>query len=196
MAKEISSDSEVYGLVLIGGQSSRMGHDKAHLEYHGMPQSEYLFGLLSEQLSKVFYSVRSEDDEYQPQLPDQFETKGPINGILTAMKQYPDKAWLILACDLPLVTSETIAKLLEERDPSKLATAYAKSDSDLPEPLMAIWEPESQEALKQHHLIHEKGCPRKFLLNNEIHLIHPDDDRELFNANNQEEFEEAKQLIQ
>ncbi len=187
----------LYGLILMGGQSSRMGTDKSSLEYHGRPHAEFMFELVNGILPNTFVSVR--ENQHVPftnqTIQDNYPTKGPINGILSAMTQYPDKAWLVLAVDLPFVTEQTIHHLISSRNTRKLATAFATKESGLPEPLVAIWEPHSVEALREHHLIEDKRCPRKFLINNDIELVHPKDDLELYNANNPEEFEQAKSMI-
>lgn len=190
-----SQEPEIYGLLLTGGKSSRMGSNKSLLEYHGKPHSEHLYDLLSKKLSKVFISSKDVEGNDENNIVDQFETKGPINGILSAMKLYPDKAFLVLAVDLPLVSDNTIQRLIESRDSTKYATAYATSKSNLPEPLVAIWEPKSKESLSQHHFVEGKNCPRKFLINSEVKLIYPEDDQELFNANDPQEAEEARRIM-
>jgi molybdenum cofactor guanylyltransferase len=55
----------------------------------------------------------------------------------------------VLACDLPFLTDAALAQLLEERDPTALATAYRSAHDGLPEPLCAIWEPAAAAALAQ-----------------------------------------------
>ncbi len=193
----MTSNDDIHGLLLVGGQSSRMGTDKAAIEYHGRPHAEHLFELMKKILPKVYVSVRegqkaSFTDEV---IQDQFPTKGPINGILSAMDRHPDKAWLVLAVDLPFVDEGTIKQLIQMRDPAKMATAFATNESGLPEPLIAIWEPNALESLKQHHLEEDKNCPRKFLINNNVELVKPKSDQELYNANSPEEYQQAKNLI-
>ena len=197
MAKETSNVDDLYGLILTGGQSSRMGKDKSLLEYHAKPQSQYLYELVKEFLPNTYLSVRENQEvNFESKvIEDKLETKGPINGILSAMAAFPEKAWLVLACDLPLISKETIKQLIDSRDKSKLATAYATEKTGLPEPLVAIWEYSALEALNHHHLVEEKNCPRKFLLNSDIKLIIPQDDLVLYNANDPEEYKKAKEIL-
>ncbi|GGK68599.1 NTP transferase domain-containing protein [Rufibacter glacialis] len=185
------ADKELYGLVLSGGQSSRMGQDKGLLRYHGVPQREYLYQLLQMVCDRVFLSLRPGQEEGLTSgvnfLLDNHDVRGPLNGILSALHQHPQKAWLVVACDLPLVSEKTLQKLVAERDNTKIATAYAAAGSPLPEPLLAIWEPAAY-APALAFSDTGKTCPRKFLLQEDIKLIHPDSDEELFNANHPEEF--------
>ncbi len=174
-----------------------MGTDKSSLDYHGKPHVEFMFELVKNILPNTFISVREDQTvSFTDQIiKDSFPTKGPINGILSAMTAYPEKVWLVLAVDLPFVTEQTIHQLIASRNSSKMATAFATKESGLPEPLVAIWEPHAVEALKEHHLVEDKRCPRKFLINSDIELVHPQDDIELYNANNPAEFEQAKSMI-
>jgi len=192
----MTTESDLYGLILIGGSSTRMGRDKAAIQYHNKPQAQYLFELLRSFLPHTFVSVREGQicDFTNQIIEDSLDTKGPINGILSAMIAHPDKAWLVLACDLPLVSERTIRQLIQARDSGKMATAFA-GESNLPEPLMAIWEPASLPYLRKNHLEEGKNCPRKFLINSDIHLIQPQDEMELFNANSPEEYQQAKEWI-
>lgn len=186
----MSANIPLYGLVLSGGQSTRMGQDKGLLSYHGQPQRDNLYHMLQNVCSQVFLSVRpGQEQEVSNEvnvLVDALEVRGPLNGILSAMQQHPQAAWLVIACDMPLVRVSTLQKLLVARDLTKTATAYAVQGSDLPEPLLAIWEPgayASALAFTQSG----KTCPRKFLLNADTKLIYPDQDEELYNANHPEE---------
>ena len=88
--ENVTSNDDLYGLILAGGQSSRMGRDKAGLDYHGQPHAEYLFHLVSGLLPNTFVSVREGHSTFTDRvIRDSFPTKGPINGILSAMKAHP-----------------------------------------------------------------------------------------------------------
>ncbi len=192
---------ELYGLVLSGGKSTRMGRDKGHITYHqDKPQQEYLYELLDAYCSKTFMSVRSEQTRALPDhfnyITDNNQYRGPFNGMLSAHDAYPNVAWLVLACDLPLMDEASIQQLIQERSNSHMATAFARREENpLPEPLCAIWEPQALQQAKAFLDAQQSTCPRKFLINNATKLTHPAKDEVLFNANALADYEEAKRLI-
>lgn len=163
------------GLVLAGGESRRMGQDKAALALAGTSQLERTVALLARHLPAVFVAVR--ESQRQDPLRARFaqvvdapafsaaELSGPIAGILGAFAARPDHAWLVVACDLPLLDDAAIAGLLRGRSPQTVATAYTSAHDGLPEPLCAIWEPQAA-ALLRAHVAGGNLCPRKFLLRN------------------------------
>ncbi|WP_291965513.1 NTP transferase domain-containing protein [Maribacter sp.] len=189
------SKDKIYGLVLSGGKSTRMGEDKGLITYHKLPQREHLYHLLNEVCDKTFLSIRkdqkSEISNMFDVIIDNDEFRGPYNGLLSAHKEHPDAAWLVLACDLPLMDKRALEELIEARNSDKIASAFADADDPLPEPLCAIWEPE---ALKQSVAYLEAGngsCPRKFLINSDVNLVFPQQKEVLLNANSRAEYEEA-----
>ena len=188
----------LYGLVLIGGHSTRMQADKASLDVHGRSQLEVCFDLLKAKCDKAFVSTREDqyaDDRLEgfPLIYDiePFMEIGPLGGILSAMTQHPEASWLVLACDLPYVTEQTLAFLIKERDPNYDATAYISTSDDLPEPLCAIYEAHALDDILDYRK--EGGrCPRKFLINSDINLLQQPDKNALFNMNNPAEYRKAK----
>ncbi|MGQ9804599.1 MAG: NTP transferase domain-containing protein [Chlorobiales bacterium] len=184
----------LYGLVLAGGKSTRMGRDKGSIHYHGVSQRVFASRLLSDFCDAVFVSCRQEqvatlEPELQP-LVDTFENLGPTSGILTALHFKPDTAWLVVACDLPFLSQESLRALVEARDTSKVATAYQNPDDHLPEPLIAIYEPQSKAGLLSA-VESGNNCPRKFLLNAACKLISPQTPDIVANINTPEEFHTA-----
>ncbi|MFT6948846.1 MAG: molybdopterin-guanine dinucleotide biosynthesis protein A, partial [Vicingaceae bacterium] len=182
----MTSIAKLYGLVLSGGKSTRMGTDKGLIEYHGVPQREYLYNLLSQVCENTFISLREEQEN---------EFKGPYNGLLSAHKKYPEVAWLVLACDLPLMDLDALKELISQRDSEKESTAFALKENPLPEPLCAIWEPH---ALQQSITYLESGngtCPRKYLINHDTKLVFPKNENVLLNANSDEDYKEALEKL-
>src|SRR5262249_60217377 len=100
------------GPVTGGGRSTRMRQDKAALAYHGRTQLDWAMELIRPFVARAFVSVRPDQvadpvrGQY-PQILDTRENVGPIAGILAAQAAHPDVAWLVLACDLPLLRSAT-----------------------------------------------------------------------------------------
>jgi molybdopterin-guanine dinucleotide biosynthesis protein A len=143
-----ANDTPLNGLVLAGGRSERMGRDKAGLEYHGKPQVAHACDLLSDFCDDVMVSLRKEQVHHAAfaglnLLPDRFVGFGPIGGILTALLEEPEAAWLVFACDLPYTDDVTLEYLVGNRNPFKSTTCYIASSGGAPEPLCAIYEPKS-----------------------------------------------------
>lgn len=185
---------KIFGLVLAGGQSTRMGKDKGLIPYHGLPQREYLYHLLGRVCDQTYISIRPDQkDEIDDMevIVDKDEYKGPYNGLLSAHSMHPEVAWLVLACDLPLLDLISLQELIAARDPNLMATSFAQKENPLPEPLCAIWEPKALQASVAY--LHEgKGtCPRKFLIDSEVKLVFPRDPKVLLNANSEQEYKEA-----
>ncbi|MFS4469371.1 NTP transferase domain-containing protein [Maribacter sp. 2210JD10-5] len=195
----ISNDNKLYGLVLSGGKSTRMGKDKGLIKYHNAPQREHLYELLNAVCEKTFLSIRPDQLETIPEvlntIVDQDEFIGPYNGLLSAHRKHPDAAWLVLACDLPLIDKKALEELILERDTAKMATAFADKNNPLPEPLCAIWEPKAL-ATSITYLNNGNGtCPRKFLIHNDVKLVFPERAEILLNANSKTEYQEALQKL-
>lgn len=133
---------KLYALLLIGGQSRRMGTDKSLLDYHGLPQWQYNVKLFEDLVDKVFISLRKgQKIDFQNIIEDKYDGIGPFGAILTALETHPDTAFLVFATDIPFLTKENIKKLIEERNIEKKATAIQGISKDYPEPLACIWEP-------------------------------------------------------
>lgn len=186
--------AKIQGLILAGGQSQRMGTDKGLLRYFGKPQRLYAFELLEKYHLNTYLSVRKEQEVEQVQcIRDVFEGLGPFGAICSAFQHDPDSAWLVLATDLPYVDEGLVLKLLENRDPSKLATAIKGKRKDFPEPLITIWEPRAYPVMLQF-LAMGYSCPRKVLINSEVKIVETDD-AYLYNVNTPEEYEKARSEI-
>ena len=117
-----------------------------------------------------------------PQVVDGPLGNGPIAGIIAAQAQLPDAAWLVVACDLPQLDGTTLEDLKSRRDPRRLATAFLSAVDGMPEPLCAIYEPASREAILAH-VAAGRDCPRKFLMTHDVALLDLARPSALVNAN-------------
>lgn len=191
----------LFGLVLAGGKSSRMGQDKSQLVYFQKPQFQTAYELLEHVCAQVFVSSRLEQSEKAafgnyPLIVDfpQYQDKGPLGGILSAMKTYPQAAWFVLACDLPFVCAQTLRHLTANRDLKAIATAFRSEHDGLPEPLCAVWEPGH---IKRIEEFGTQGiqCPRKILIKSNAHLCDIQIKGELDNINSPQEAAQAKMRL-
>jgi molybdopterin-guanine dinucleotide biosynthesis protein A len=110
------------------------------------------------------------------------------------MALHPGAAWLVVACDLPFISGETIEALIQQRNPFKVATAYQSAHDGLPEPLCAIYEPKGYARLLQF-LGRGCTCPRKILIHSEIQMLQQSNRGSLDNVNNPQEYKKAVALI-
>jgi molybdopterin-guanine dinucleotide biosynthesis protein A len=186
------------GLVLAGGRSERMQTDKGQLHYHDLDQRQHTAALLAEFCPDVRVSVRPDQAADLPAgltpLPDTFLGLGPLGGILSAFQADPNAAWLVLACDLPFLTRDTLEYLVTNRQPARMATSFRSPWDEFPEPLVSIWEPRSYGQLLRF-LSLGYACPRKALINSDIELLAPPAPAELRNVNTPAEREAAEQEL-
>lgn len=187
------------GLVLAGGQSVRMGQDKGAMAWNGKEQRYYAADLLQNFCEEVFISCRPEQQQsiksdYKT-LPDTFTGLGPYGAILSAFREQPDAAWLVVACDLPLLDKATLQQLIENRNSASVATTFVSPHDGFPEPLITVWEPKSYPLLLSF-LVQGYTCPRKVLRNSDITQIEPLQAEALLNVNTPEEAEKVKTIMQ
>ena len=189
----------LYGLVLTGGRSKRMGTRKEKIKWRDTEQCYYAAALLEPHCNQVYISYRdvhvidAKDSQY-PFLADDFLNMGPLGGILTAFRNNRNAEWLVMACDLPLIDSQIIQYLVSNRDPNQMATAYQSQKNKLIEPLITIWEPASFKTLLLN-LSEGITCPRKALNNEHTHVLAPLDTDSLMNVNTPEEARLARYLL-
>lgn len=183
-------------LILAGGKSTRMGQNKANMVYQNQNQLNRISALLKTKVEQVFVSCRKDQDlqtEY-PKIYDRAEDMGPLGAITTTFRAHPNDAWLVVACDLPLLDSEALNELIENRSTKHLATAFLNEDTGFAEPLITIWEPKSYMRMLQFESL-GYTCPRKVLINSNTKLIKPTDSTKLMNVNTPEDFELATELL-
>ena len=136
----------VYGCILIGGQSSRMGKPK-HLLRSGQSGGKTWLERTAAHLARVAERVVIVGAGAVPQaladamrLPDAPGLAGPMSGILAALRWAPQASWLVAACDLPDLGGEALAWLLATRRPGVWATLPRLAPGGGVEPLLAHYD--------------------------------------------------------
>jgi molybdopterin-guanine dinucleotide biosynthesis protein A len=136
------------GVVLCGGQSSRMGRDKGLMEMEASTWAQAAIDKLSALQISVKISVNKNQFEQYAKLFPQTELiadntslalRGPLLGVLSSHLQMPDEDLFILACDLPLMQASLLHQLhqLYQQHPSH--TAFVFTTDNEPEPLCGIY---------------------------------------------------------
>ncbi len=190
------SEKPLFGLVLAGGRSSRMGQDKATLVHpDGRPLARRCHDLLREAgCESVVLSLRH--DQEIPAGLDEVEIvrdpagagDGPMAGIISGMRLHPDADWLVVACDLPRLDHRTLVHLISSRVPEETFLAYRSEFDGLPEPLCTFYSAASRKLLEEAAALGFCG-PRKTLIRHGCRLLEPVTPRALDNANTPEDWQ-------
>ena len=190
------SGNALYGLVLAGGRSRRMGQDKAGLLRGGQSQLAYTVQLLENFVDRVFVSTRADQrDEAErrqfEQIIDRYQDIGPVAGILSAMEEFPENDWLVVACDLPNIDAQTLGELLLHRSSEKPFTAFASSHDGLPEPLCAVYS-SSSAGIVRRFVADNIVCPRKILIRSDTLLLEQVNPHALDNVNTPDDLRDSR----
>ncbi|MCF6235114.1 MAG: molybdopterin-guanine dinucleotide biosynthesis protein B [Gammaproteobacteria bacterium] len=188
----------VYGCVLIGGQSSRMGRPKHLIESDGKNWLTHSVNTLSEHTEQVIIAGAGEmpkELKKHHQLPDAPNIVGPLAGILSAMRWAPHASWLISACDMPCTTRAALRWLLSSRAPGVWGVLPKLSVESYPEPLLAYYDFRAAQLLEKLSMS-EKPAPNR--LSKHEKIISPITPKTLSNAwrniNTEQELDTFKSL--
>ena len=127
------------GFVLAGGLSSRMGRDKALLEFRGRALfAVALDKLLALELTPAIAGSRPDLGKYAPVIPDNFPGSGPLAGIESALSVSREDLNLFLPVDLPLLPVDFL-RWMTARARETSAPATIPHLQGRPQPLCAIY---------------------------------------------------------
>ena len=133
----------VFGCILIGGKSSRMGTPKHLLEKNGRTWLERTIEQVGQVAAEVVIAGAGALPESVPnniRLHDVPDAQGPMAGLLAAMRWAPEVTWLVTACDQPDVSVDALRWLLSARSPGVWATLPRLRADGPPEPLLAHYD--------------------------------------------------------
>jgi molybdopterin-guanine dinucleotide biosynthesis protein A len=140
--------NKLMGVILCGGESRRMGRDKGLLHRGGVPWVLHMADkLISFHLPVIFSVNASQADVYAAQFPGirlvvdsgDIRAGGPLKGLLSVQRQYPDKDLLLLACDMVDMDRVTIGQLLEAYRAGGDYECYAYREGEFFETFCAIY---------------------------------------------------------
>jgi len=135
------------GIILCGGQSSRMGTDKGLLQYEAKTWAQTAIEKLSVLNIPIQLSINEQQQTeyakvFKPELlivdNAALDIKGPLLGVLSAHLQNPVNDLFLLACDLPLMEPALLKELFALYQ-SKKYEVYIYTNNKEPEPLCGIY---------------------------------------------------------
>ena len=130
--------SELTGIILAGGKSSRMGREKGLVEFHGKPLIQYGIDLLARYTDRILISSANPDYlSYGLELvTDTVTGQGPAAGLASTLQQSVTPWNLVIACDLPFLEPELMETLLANTEGFQ---AVVPIHDDVKEPLAALY---------------------------------------------------------
>lgn len=136
----------VAGLVLAGGQSRRMGRDKALLPLGGRPMIAHVLERLAPQVGPMAINANGDSARFAdfglPVLADDLPDTGPLGGVLAgllwaeALEPRPD-ALLTVPVDSPFIPQDLVARLATAEAHEGGIVIAASGDRD--HPVVGLW---------------------------------------------------------
>jgi molybdopterin-guanine dinucleotide biosynthesis protein A len=121
--------TDAAGYVLAGGLSSRMGIEKALVQFAGEPLVAHALRILRcAGLTASIAGAHSPLESFAPVVPDSEPDRGPLGGICTALNVTAARWAVFLPVDLPLLPPSLVAYLLEEAQETGVAVTLAEGN--------------------------------------------------------------------
>lgn len=193
------------GFILAGGKSRRMKKNKAFLDLHGKTFLEKAVESLRPFCQNSITIVLNDSSQIlavKNVLPkincvcDIEKNRGAIGGIHAALKNSDSKHTIILACDLPLVTSETIENLQQRASDLQFEAIVPRQPNGKLQPLCAIYQTAPSLRVLEKLLAEKNSLSvMNFIENLSTLVIEPEClesaivENPLFNVNTPEEYE-------
>ncbi len=168
------SSSNINCIIICGGQSSRMGKDKAFIQYHNLPQYLHLKKMAEPLCASTCFSINQQQiPQFKDEifLVDKYGFNGPLNGLLTAFDAFPSSHLMLIGIDYPLITPNDLTTLIDNKKTTDDAICYFNEEVNIFEPLVALYDARCRDLL--HHYIAKADRPsiQGFLKNANVQKI-------------------------
>lgn len=134
---------QLFGAVLSGGKSSRMGSDKALLPWANSNFLHSAIHLIKPFCKKVIICSANpnHDIDGEIRIHDIVPSHGPVSGIISALSFFSEYPVLIVACDMPFLSKMVIIELCKNYHSKYDAIVFVEQGER--EPLCSIYNPTS-----------------------------------------------------
>jgi molybdenum cofactor guanylyltransferase len=113
----MGTSSAVSGIILAGGQSRRMGRDKALIDFRGRPIIAHVIDTLRA-LTNDIVVISNRSDLYHPWearvVPDYDPPCGPLGGIAAGLQAMESELAIVVACDMPFLNVSLLRWLIDQ----------------------------------------------------------------------------------
>lgn len=202
-------------VILAGGKSSRMGTDKALLEYDGKQFIQQITEELSQFEERIIArgtnrGFSAEIEAAWTVIPDLYPDHGPIGGLHAALTACESDALFVVTCDMPLFSRELAERLcaqmqvgegLETDKDGKHVDAYdviiSVDHNGKVHPLCGVYRKSVLPVLEEQ-ILSDRNRVMEALRNlrvNYIAIDSPDQERQLANINTPQEYEALNDKI-
>ena len=182
--------SNITGIILAGGKSSRMGTDKGLLIFKQKPFIKHIIDAMQPLVNNiVIVSDYIEHDAFgMTRIEDTIKNAGPLAGLYSGLKYSKTDYNLIVSCDVPLITSTVLNKLIKNYEEDYDVIQLKSQQKTMP--LTALYNKTCQQTIK--HLLDKGERRMRFAVSQlKTKTIMLDDNLSstLININTKEEFD-------
>ena len=185
------------GIVLSGGESRRMGTDKAFLKVDGVPMIEHVLRVLRTVVSRIII-VTNIPESYAAYdvevVTDAYNKRGSLVGIYSGLLKSKDEYNLVVACDMPFLNSRLLSYMAGQADSYDIVLPKV---GEFVEPLHAIYHKRLTTIMDSHIKRDQlqirgifSGLNIRYITEEEIDRQDPER-RSFINLNTPKEYKEA-----
>jgi len=191
-------DPDICAVILAGGKSSRMGSNKALLDFGGKPLIRVLVDRILPVTDHILISS-NDSESYRflnfPVVRDHYMGQGPLAGLHAAMRRDNCPLYVVLACDLPNLRASFLRKLIAFS--RGFDAAIPRTRDGLAHPLCAVYRRTCFPAIEKALFRGANKFIETFLLNAlSIRWVDPDEgqfeDQDLANINTPEDLQKFR----
>lgn len=189
--------SDITGIILAGGKSSRMGMNKSLLKIGGKTIIERIVDLMKSIFSEIIIITNSPNEYASLKLPmyeDIYKWKGPLAGIHSALTHSQTEKNFVISCDTPLMTKDMIEYIVNFQTQKPIVFCEA---AGYHQPLVGIYKKEIMIEIENFLSGNDETTDKsfhRFLKRVDAEIIHPGDlsiynDEIFFNVNKKDDYE-------
>lgn len=187
--------SNLTGIILAGGKSTRMGKDKAFLILEDKPFISHIVETVKQCAENVLIISNNQklDSLGVTRHADLIPNLGPIGGIYTGLTLSSAEFNLVVACDTPFLSKETIDVLIDGIDDGH--DGFIVQYEDVPMPLIGIYRKSSIACFKEAIDEGKLGLQKLLAtMQTKIIVLPKSHSKSVWNINTLEDFKTIKNL--